>query len=130
MGMSSYANHVNTVSDDIVKKVCRKEYNDFKKLLGKHGVDIDNFSSTAKYGDAFHPIIDEAYSNLVQAFSKATGLRLSINYHDPEMSESGDDICGTFWEVDGVRDYTPKAKKFLKKYGDGSITDSFFCTYG
>lgn len=132
MGMSSYANHVNTVSEDVIKKVCRKELMLFQKALTQSGIDLDTWAEaldTENTGE--YPIAVYTYfEKLTSAFRKNTKLILALGYHDPGMSFRGDDISGGFWEVGNVRDYTPAAKSFLKKYGNGAIADSFFCTYG
>ena len=134
--MSNYANHVNTISEDILKKVCRKEFNALHQAVTAADVGFDTFAdaianeTTFTDDNAVEEKVTALYADLKEAFRKATKLYLSLNYHDPEASERGDDVSGGFWEVGGVRDYTPAAKKFMKQYGQGSLTDSFFCTYG
>lgn len=132
MSMSTYANHVITTNEKIIKKVCKKEYGAFIRALGKVDTDLNTYAEAIDHeeqGD--YPIgVMTAYDNLQKAFRKATRLTLALSWTDPENGERGDDVSGHFWEIHDAKDWTPAAKKFCKQHGANALADSFFTTWG
>ncbi len=132
MSMSTYANHVITTDEKVIKKVCKKQYTAFTKALTKAGIDLNTWAEAVDHEEQgeFPIAVAAAYRDLTLTFRALTKLHLMLGWVDPENRERGDDVSGAFWEVGDVRDYTPAAKKFLKQFGPHSLNDSFFTTWG
>jgi len=127
MGMGYGAGYADVVSDEFVKKTCRKEFNALDKLItDNEDVDWDAFATDAQYDQFEIEEIEEAFVKLTKAFKKATGLELGIGFHD--MDDEGDrydDVNGMYWWVDGVW-VLSKAGKEHEKHIDRKL----FVTFG
>ena len=104
------------VDEKLIKKMCANEYDEFMSRIDKSDTyDFDDIARTAISNELsdYIPDIEIAYAKLQKAFKKATGLMLSLQYHNSNENGSRyDDINGGFWIVDGVYMKTPAAKKY------------------
>jgi len=138
MGMGTYACFAEVVEGDFIKEVCPEKYNTLLDLLKEAESDLDEFSTYFDETYGYEEDIPQnesnkvmevwgrikvAYTELTEAFNKATGLYLGIRYHDAE--DRGDEVDGGFWEVNGVYDYTPAGQKYKDK-----INRKFWTVYG
>ena len=124
MGMGYSANEVYTVSEEFIKEICQKEFDNFMLELENDEVEFDDFARH----DAPETIIsrktndDEtmkhtvAYVELCLVFQEKTGLSLEVMYHDQENDgDRYDEIGGIVWVVGDVYQYTPAGEKYKDK---------------
>ncbi len=123
MSSGNYANFAEVVENEFVKEQCPETYDMFLILLDEADISFDTVAACLDEYAGIDSIdntterqeeeIRTLYKNLQTEFEKKTGLTLGIRYHNAE--ERGDDVDGTFWEVDGVYVYSPAGKKFKNK---------------
>jgi len=120
MGMGCIANFVDVLEDNLIKKICPKEYKEFMSEKLKHDISPAEFEDLSlcnkvKKSDPLYNLC-QAYINLCDSFKKKTGLRIELCYHDSDsMGDRYDEVNGEFWAVDGVYQLTPAGRKY-KKY--------------
>jgi hypothetical protein len=130
MGIGYSANYADVVSEDWVKEVAPKEFDNFKNALEKVEVDIEVFARDNQYGGSdevdWGDEVDQTYDALVTKFKESTGLDLEIYYHDSENEgDRYDDVNGVFWMVSGVYQLTEAGEKHKDR-----ITRAFYVTFG
>ena len=135
MGMGTYANHADTVTNEFVTKTCPHQMKLFLMILAEHGYDIDRFAICSTFSEDIQGelevdldedvalLILNAYDELAMAFLKETGLELFIRHN--EKDDRGDEVDGMFWSVDGVYEKTEAGKKYAK-----DIERKFWTTFG
>jgi len=133
MGMGSYANFADTVTNKFVSETCPDEMGELLRVLSDNEYTIDQLASCSD-GDIQGELevdLDEdvallilnTYDGLAMAFEEKTGLTLTIRYHDKE--DRGDEVDGFFWEVEGVYVYSPAGEKYKDK-----IERKFWTNFG
>ena len=76
--------------------------------------------------------LDKAFTKLLAAFKKQTGIKLWLGYHDQEEEgDRYDDISGAYWSLDFADSFPPsKALKTLKKKCKKYVGIQHFVTFG
>jgi hypothetical protein len=115
MGMGNYAQMAYMVKQSFVEKNAKLQFDVILVKLEEFDFVINDFMNwiandwwddlTDKQADE----INLLYKELQEAFQKATGLTLYIEYHDRD--DRGDDFDGGIWCVDDVVQFTPAAEK-------------------
>lgn len=144
MGIRYGANYADTVDEKVVAEICPKEYEAFKKLLEKIGIDVEIFAKclvvdcdlndyaddgeTDKISEKDQDTVHKAYEKLIYAFdAKTKNAGLSLGYHDADDDgDRYDDVNGAYWEVCNCYQLSP-AGKFLK---DKGLSRKFFVSFG
>lgn len=116
------AHYADTVTKEFVTKTCPDEMAGLLKVLAENDYDIDRLAmSVTDEGDILVEMevdvtkeqaqtIINAYVALLMAFSQATDLGLLMRYKEKE--DSGDEVDGLFWEVEGVYSFSPAGEKY------------------
>lgn len=129
MGMGTSANSVIIVSEDYIKEICNKEYQNFLDALKNFGVDISDFAYWAGHDDLteYNEKIVSTYEKLCASFKKKTNLSLTLMYHSEDEGDRYDDFFGVAWCLyyKEVYQYTPDAEK-IKEH----ITESYYTVFG
>ena len=140
MSMGYTAGYADVVDEKFVKQTCPKQFRAFMRRLDKEavttevsltsgvqqGLDLDTFAREAMYGEnCGSDTLRKKYAELCDAFEKATGLTLSVDFHDREDGDRYDDVYGHYWAVGNVYKRTTAGKKW-----DRMITRAFFVNYG
>ena len=121
--MDNYAYYADTVKEEFVKKLCPKEYKEFRDFVVETS-SLRDFADNYQYKYSKNDCdfneedfnkANELFIKLSEAFNKATivegeGLYLGLVYH--EANDRGDELNGVGWTVDGHRTYTPTGEKF------------------
>ena len=104
MGMGTAGAHAFVISLDELRKICPKEVHAVEDELTWGDVAMEINDNT--------PPLVEA---LVEAFNKATDLKLSIEHYDDETGDRYDEVDNTngcVFCVDGMMQYTPAGEKY------------------
>jgi hypothetical protein len=130
MGMGYGANFAEVIEEKSVEKFCKKELAALNVALDKDDQDFGSFAQAAHATDFDHFQIGKkaikAYEVLQYAFTKKTGLLLSLGYHDADNEgDRYDDVNGAFWCVHGMYQLS-KAGKKMQKFVDRK----FYVIYG
>lgn len=133
MSVNGIAGSADVFSEDKLKELCPKEYEDFtSKLIAFYEGDLEfcikDFVYELKGEDAEseegQELLD-SFEKLQDVFLERTGLDLDLQYHDSdEFGDRDDDVNGPYWEVGNVWVMTPAAEK-LKEH----ITKSSYVFY-
>ena len=133
MSMSNYACHADTVEESFVEKICPFLFGALSIACKEAGTTLDDVSDCLDQSRGLDTIdgveedeekkIRSFYEQLQMKFKEYTGLGLYIRYHCAE--DKGDEVDGTFWEVDGVYVYSPAGEKYKDK-----IERKFWTTFG
>ncbi len=123
MSMGNYASHADTVEEDFVKEMCSDELQAFFLVMDGVGIkpgafaqafDQDDLQDRTSCTAADEQLIKKAWDVLYDAFEAATGgLELGMVYHDAD--DSGDELDGWKFSVDGVYGLTEAGKKYNDK---------------
>lgn len=124
MSINGIAGSADVFSEEKLKELCPKEYEDFtNRLLTFYEDDLElcikNFVYGLKGEDALieeeQELLD-SFEKLQDVFLERTGLDLDLQYHDSdEFGDRYDDVNGPYWEVGNVWVMTPAAEK-LKEH--------------
>lgn len=129
MAMGYSAGYADVVDKKFIQKLCSKELEAFDTAVAENDtVDLENVARDLQLDEDngwLTPKIKKAYKALVASFNKQTGLKLGINFHDPENGDRYDEVSGVYWSVGGVWKLTPAGKKHEKH-----ISRSFFVNFG
>lgn len=135
MGMGTYANFAETVTNEFVTKTCPDEMAGLLKVLAENDYDIDRLAITSTFGGDIQGELEvdlgedvallvlNTYDGLAMAFLEVTGLDLNLRHN--EKDDRGDEVDGMFWEVDGVYELTTAGKKYKDK-----IERKFWTNFG
>ena len=136
MGMGSYANYADTVEEEFVKEICSQELDDFKIVLDKAGVSMNNIADAFSTGqeddlEDLCGVSEEEANNILnkwrvlcKAFYERTGgLGLDLVQH--EANDEGDDLDGWSFCVEGVYILSEAGKKYNDK-----IERKFWTVFG
>jgi hypothetical protein len=135
MGMGYGAGFADVVEQGKVESTCRTEFENFKDVLEKNNLTIEDFaaqfvSSVNMDDDTAEECPEEvvvAYKSIRTAFREATGLDVELEYHNKEdEGDRYDDVDGAYWSLHGLYELTPAAKKF----GQKNWVRSFFVHFG
>lgn len=127
MGMGYSAAFADTVSEEIVKKLCPKEHEAFNKFLNESNVSLELFAQALRDGGSINDYLDDGdtkisaeaeetirklYHSLRESFTNnSDGANLVLEYHDSDNNgDRYDDINGAFWMVEDVWELTPAGK--------------------
>jgi hypothetical protein len=135
MGMGYGAAFADVVKQEKVESICRTEFQNFKEVLEKNDLTIEDFAAQfslqVNSGDTVECSCPEevikAYKSLQIAFLHETGLEVELEYHNKEdEGDRYDDVDGAYWSLHGLYELTPAAKKF----GETNWVRSFFVHFG
>ena len=114
MGMGNYPQYADTVTEDFVKSICPDELEAFKEALDEADQSFVDFCREVSFDGADENTkVGKAYTALVKAFNKKTGLELLVVEH--EADDRGDDLDGASFAVEGVYQLTPAGEKYQKE---------------
>jgi hypothetical protein len=139
MGMGHFANSVEEVSEELVKKTCPDEFKAFMDLVEANDLDMSEVAQAVMDGgsglididdEGLIDKVEDLVTKLCDQFESVTGLELYLQYHNPDEGDRYDDLEGVYWSLGAVFQYTDAAKKFIENNGEGSIITSNFVTFG
>jgi hypothetical protein len=122
MGMGTFACHATTVSEEFISSLPTAgpilhrllnliEVNDIDDAVLSETRD-DLHEDLAGENEELSKEIIALYNAIREAFHDDTGLYLCADYHDRENEgDRYDEVDGLYWEVSGVYEMTPAAKK-------------------
>ncbi len=123
MSNGNYPQSAETVDHEFVRNTCPFLLGVLTILCKDAGTTLEDISDCLdehKGQDTIDEVTDEqeaairlAYEQLQTKFKEYTGLGLYIHYHSAE--DKGDEVDGTFWEVDGVYTYSLAGEKYKDK---------------
>jgi hypothetical protein len=135
MGMANYACHADTVKPEFVQKICPAEYDEFMAALNDIGIAFDDFAPKVIHSDFDFNDTDEMkvkglFEALCVAFEQATktdgqGLGLTLEYHNPDDRDRGNELYGAAWSVYKVWVLSAAGMKY-----EDEITRVFWTTFG
>lgn len=148
MGMGFAANHVVTISDENLQRLCPVEYAAFMEIFENPyitrqmvywflelGIPLkDSYCGEEEINgtmwDALETTVQTLWDSLCNAFWERTKvgdsvLSLYYGYHDSDEGDRHDDVQGQYWGVENVRIYTPAAEAIKDV-----LEDAFFVTFG
>jgi hypothetical protein len=137
MSSGAMCNYADTVEDYFIKAICPNEFADFIEYVQKTNAELETVAlfldeymgqEEEKIEDVSEEEdkeIRKLYLTLQSSFSKKTCLQLVIRFADDGNGGSCyDEVDGAFWEVEGVYQLTPAAKKYKDK-----IERKYWVTY-
>lgn len=122
MAMGTSGCYADVIDINHVRKIAKKAFDNFIKVLTKQNVTLDDFAQQMHSEEVENDKILLAWMNLVAEFelntskdSKEDGLRLNIGFHDKEeCGDIYDEVDGTYFSVDGMYQLTTAGKNFQK----------------
>jgi len=123
MPMGYGANYAEVIQKDFIKEICPEELEAMERIIDEEEYCWDQVAQEGKFGEFENDKIENAFLAMKKAFDKKTGLELYINYHDNESDGScydDDEVCGMFFQVDGVYRYTEAGEKYKDKISPAS----------
>jgi hypothetical protein len=116
MGYGANACWADVISKEDIIKVVGKTAEDFFNSLTED--ELENFAKFMVYDIDFMQSDKTEqtlilYNRMRDDFEEKTKLELEIMYHDSEEGDRYDDVEGVFFDVVGVFDVTPEARKLL-----------------
>lgn len=119
MSHGTVAAYADIVDEAIVDRFCHKELIEFKAAVDKYS-DMGEVADRAGFEGGLEDLSDEldnreildCFETLTEMFEAATGLSLSLGFHDSETQGSGyDEVDGVYWAVGGMFELTAAGKK-------------------
>ena len=124
MGMSNYGNSADVIAEQVLKNYS-KSLPKFLELLQE--VDVQEFVYNDYQADTDNTKLNEQinslYNETIKEIKIATNMEVCLRYHEQE--ERGDDINGSFWEVENVSIPNPAISTKLHT----QINQCFFVTF-
>lgn len=125
MGMGSIPCHADVISLENLRKLCPATMQDIEnhpewEAFGGWG-EASTYLDELGYNNEETPplFLRPHYRELQEAFQKVTGLKLFLNYYDPESGDRYDELPdgedGFYFSVDGVWQRTESGEKY-KEY--------------
>jgi hypothetical protein len=145
MGMGYWANQAYVISEEVLRKVCKKEYNALINLLKKLDIDVEGYNGQILAQEEYEELtnsndepltkenankVGEVIQELQNAFNKSSNLGLHINYQSEDEGSRYDDVEGLFWEVYGFTGVTTEGQAFIDKFGENSIINASWASFG
>jgi len=123
MSMEYRSCRADVIEKDFIKEICPEELAALERVIEEEEYCWDQVAQESSVADFESEKVEKAFITMKEAFDKKTGLELYIDYHnsaDKGSCYDDNEVCGMFFQVDGVYEYSEAGEKYKDKISPAS----------